>query len=283
MAASPLSTVDEARRVLGTRLRELRVRGGFRTARAFAARAGWSESKVSRIEHGQTSPSDDDLMIYASLSGEPDAYGDLVASSATIDEMYVEWRRVQGAGLAPVQEAALPRYERTRHFRIYEPGVVPGLLQTPDYARALMQRVITFLRMPDDLDAAVAARINRQRFLRDGHRRFGVILEETALRSRFGGPDVMAAQLGHLLQVAALPHVSLGIVPMSADRGMWPAEGFWVYDDTQVVIELASAQVTIKQPTEIELYARVFAELASIAVHGKDARALIAQAVAALG
>ncbi|WP_328786342.1 MULTISPECIES: Scr1 family TA system antitoxin-like transcriptional regulator [unclassified Streptomyces] len=68
--------------------------------------------------------------------------------------MYVEWKRVFGNGLMPVQEAALPRYERTRHFRIYEPDVVPGLLQTPAYARALMGRVIAVWGIPDDAEQA---------------------------------------------------------------------------------------------------------------------------------
>ncbi|WP_405596886.1 helix-turn-helix domain-containing protein [Streptomyces sp. NBC_01410] len=59
MASSPSSAVQDARQALGGRLREIRKAGGFRTARAFAARAGWSESKASRIENGVTTPSDE--------------------------------------------------------------------------------------------------------------------------------------------------------------------------------------------------------------------------------
>ncbi|MFI0912461.1 helix-turn-helix domain-containing protein [Streptomyces abikoensis] len=274
--------MQEARRALGGRLREIRKAGGFRTARAFAARAGWSESKASRIENGITQPSEDDLLAYAELCRAPDLYGDLVATVHGIEEMYVEWRRLHRDGLRPVQESLVPLTERTRHFRIYEPGVIPGLLQTPDYARSIMGRIIAFWDIPDDTEAAVAVRMGRQQVLRDAGRQFGILIEETALRSRFGDAEVMATQLGHLLTVSVLQQVSLGIVPMTADRTMWPLEGFWIYDDEQVLIELATAQITIKQPSEVATYTRMFAEMAQIAVFGKAARALITEAINAL-
>lgn len=282
MGSSPSSAVQEARAALGNRLREIRKTGGFRTARAFAARAGWSESKASRIENGITQPSEEDLRQYAELCQAPGAYPDLLAAANNIEEMYVEWRRLQHDGLRPVQEAHVPLYERTHRFRIYEPGVIPGLLQTPAYARSIMSRIIGFWEIPDDTEQAVAVRMGRQQVLRDANRQFGILLEETALRSRFGDAEVMANQLGHLLTVSVLQQVSLGIVPMTADRTMWPLEGFWIFDDDQVVIELATAQVTVKQPSEITMYARMFSELAKIACFGKAARALITEAINSL-
>ncbi|MEH6377601.1 helix-turn-helix transcriptional regulator [Streptomyces sp. KLMMK] len=276
------SAVREARVALGGRLREIRKAGGFKTARAFAACAGWSESKASRIENGITRPSEEDLRQYTELCQVPHAYDDLVATAQNIEEMYVEWRRLHRDGLRPIQEAHVPLYERTRHFRVYEPGVIPGLLQTPAYARSIMGRIIGFWGIPDDTEDAVAVRMGRRQVLRDAGRRFGFLMEEAALRSRFGDAEVMAHQLGHLLTVSVLQQVSLGIVPMTADRVMWPVEGFWIYDDEQVVIELATAQVTVKQPSEVAMYARVFSELARIAVYGKAARALITEAVNAL-
>ncbi|MFI1885578.1 helix-turn-helix domain-containing protein [Streptomyces jumonjinensis] len=283
MAVSASSAVREARRTLGSRLREMRKEAGFRTARAFAARAGWSESKASRIENGVTALAEGDLRRYAELCGVPEIYADLLATSHNIEELYVEWRRVEGRGLQPVQQASVPLYERTRRFRIYESGVIPGLVQTADYARAIMSRIIVFRGIPDDTDAAVAARVDRQRVLYNASRRFAFLMEETALRSRFGDSEVMAAQLGHLLKVAALPQVSFGIIPMSADRVMWPVEGFWIFDDRQVLIELVTAEVTVKQPSEIAFYTRTFAELAAMACYGPQARALIADAISALG
>ncbi|MEV7419653.1 helix-turn-helix transcriptional regulator [Streptomyces sp. NPDC089919] len=282
MNRPPSSAVQDARVALGRRLRDMRKPTGL-TARALAARAGWSESKASRIENGRTPPSDQDLLAYVTICGVPQEYEDLRATAHGIDEMYVEWKRLQRAGLKHAQEAHVPLYARTSRFRVYEPGVIPGLLQTADYATAIMHRIVTFRQIPDDVEAAVTVRMLRQRYLHDAHRHFAIVLEESALRSRFGGPGVMAAQLGHLLQIAVLPNVSLGVIPMTAERVMWPVEGFWIYDDSQVIIELATAQVTVKQPSEIQTYARMFAELAKLGCHGRPARALIAESIAALG
>ncbi|NEA54378.1 helix-turn-helix domain-containing protein [Streptomyces sp. SID13666] len=282
MATSPSSAVLDARRALGRRLREIRRPTGL-TARAFAARAGWSESKASRIENGKTSPSDPDLLTYATLCGVPELYVDLVSTLHNIEEMYVEWRRLQSDGLRQIQQAHVPLYERTRHFRVYEPGVIPGLLQTGDYAQAIMKRIVSFWDIPDDTEAAAKVRVDRQRVLREGDRRFAFLVEETALWSRFGTADVMAAQLGHLLTVGSLPQVSLGVIPMTAERTMWPLEGFWIFDKDQVIIELATAQVTVKQPSEVGTYLQMFAKLADIACYGQQARNLIAKAISSLG
>ncbi|MFH8635522.1 helix-turn-helix domain-containing protein [Streptomyces goshikiensis] len=265
------------------RLRDLRQEGGFRTARAFAARVGWSESKVSRIEHGVTSPSEDDLRAYAAHCGTPQDCQDLLAAASSIEEMYVEWKRLFGNGIAPVQEAALPLYERTRHFRIYEPGVIPGLLQTPAYAKALMGRIIEFWGIPDDADQAAEVRaVRKASVMRDAGRKFGLVVEETALRAVFGDTETMAAQLGHLMTVSLWQQVSLGVIPMGAERIMWPNEGFWIFDEDRVVIELSSAEVTLTQPSEVGTYTRIFSELARMAVYGKAARALITDAINAL-
>jgi hypothetical protein len=93
----------------------------------------------------------------------------------------------------------------------------------------------------------------------------------------------MAAQLGHLMTVGAMPCVSLGIIPMaSPGRTRWPLETFHMYDDTLVSVELLSARVTVTQPSEIELYERAFAGLQQLAVYGAEARLLIMEAIAAL-
>jgi hypothetical protein len=89
----------------------------------------------------------------------------------------------------------------------------------------------------------------------------------------------MGEQLRHLLIVASLPSVSLGIIPMNADRSaLWPVEGFFLYDDQQVNVELVSGHLTLTQPREIVMYGRTFAMLADQAVYGRAARALIVAA-----
>ncbi|SNT53070.1 hypothetical protein SAMN05443665_103986 [Actinomadura meyerae] len=189
---------------------------------------------------------------------------------------------MQRGGLKRLQDAVMPLWEQTASFRIYEPGVVPGFLQTEGYAGALLARIADFFSLPDGGDEAAKARVGRQRLLYGGGHRFAVVIEESVLRTSIGDVAVMAGQLGHLLDIMTLPSMSLGIIPFSVFRAMWPVEGFWILDDEQVVIETVSAKVTVRQADELELYRRTFSELSSMAVHGSRARGLITAAIAAL-
>ncbi|RBM18959.1 helix-turn-helix transcriptional regulator [Streptomyces sp. PT12] len=281
MASS--SSVQQAREALGKRLREIRKDSGL-TARELASRAGWHESKCSRIENGRTGPSDDDLRSWALHCGAQDQTADLIATARNINGAYVEWRRMERSGLRRAQEAVIPLWESTRNFRAYSSWLIPGPLQT----RAYIQRVLTAIRnrraLPDDVEAAVEVRLKRQHIVHKGHYRFAFLLEEGVLRQRLGGAETMAGQLGHLLSLATFPNVSLGVIPLEADRSIqWSTESFWIFDDKQVNVELISAYLTITQPHEIGLYAQAFSELSQLAVYGAQARARITAAMDALG
>ncbi|MEU6327316.1 helix-turn-helix transcriptional regulator [Streptomyces sp. NPDC047049] len=277
------SSIRQAREALGKRLREMRKDSGL-TARELAARAGWHESKCSRIENGRTGPSDDDLRVWALHCGAEGQTADLIATARNIDGAYVEWRRMERSGLRRAQESVLPLWEGTRHFRAYSSWLIPGPFQTPAYIEAILRAIRDRRALPDDLEEAVQVRVDKQRILHEGPRRFAVILEESALRHRIGGTATMAGQLGHLLSLAALPHVSLGVIPLHADRtALWPVEDFWIFDETQVSVELVSAFLTVTQPHEISMYAHTFAGLAELAVYGAPARTLITAAIDSLG
>ena len=252
--------------------------------RGHAARAGWhGGSKVTKIEHGTRPPSADDIRTWCRVCHADREAPDLIAASRAADSMYVEWRRLQPTGLRHTQEARVPLYERTRVFKAYCPSVIPGWLQTPAYAAALLSAISAFHGTPDDTEDAVAARVSRNRVVRDGNHRFALLVEETALRYRIGAPDVMGAQLRHLLEVMELPWVALGVIPSASQRDMWPLEQFTVFDDNRVHVELLSAQVTVTVPSEIILYVRAYERLARLAVYGEAAQTLIADAIATLG
>lgn len=279
---SPASSAQRARDALGQRLREIRNDAGL-TGRDLGRLAGWHSSKVSRIEHGSQSPSIDDIRVWCRHCGAQDQTEDLLASLRTVEGMWVEWRRMERTGLRLAQESVRPLYERTRRFRVYSPGLVPGILQTEAYTRAILTGFMRRRRLPDDVDAAVAVRMERQRFLYKGDHRFAVLMEQSALWSGVGGDNVTAGQLGHLITVSSLPSVSLGIIAPRSDRDVaWPIEGFWMFDDDQVAVELVSGHLTVTQPREIEMYAQAFAELSGIAVFGARARNLITSAISAL-
>ncbi|MGR3931591.1 DUF5753 domain-containing protein [Streptomyces sp. BRA346] len=277
------STVAEARRALGQRLREIRKDSGL-TARALAALAGWHESKCSRIEHGRTPPSDADIRAWTLHCGAQDQTTDLIATARAVKGMYIEWRRMERAGLKRVQESVAPLFERTRRFRVYQSWVIPGLLQTSAYTGAVLGTVAALRDVPDDIEGAVSVRMERQRVLHSGDHRFAMLIEEWVLRTVIGDREIMAGQLGHLIAVASLPSVSLGIIPMGVPRGAgWPVESFTMYDDDQVNVELVSAHLTVTQPREVKEYVRAFTKLSAKAVYGTAARSLITAAIDSLG
>ncbi|WP_406507153.1 helix-turn-helix domain-containing protein [Streptomyces sp. NBC_00212] len=282
MPVSPSSSAQAAREALAARLRDLRLDAGL-NGRDLAARAGWSTAKASRIENAKTPPSDADIKAWCRACLAEDQTADLIAANRTADSMYVEWRRKQRTGLRRLQESAVPLFERTRHFRVYCSNVVPGLIQTDAYARALLSAITEFRNIPNDVEQAVEARMARSHVIREGDHRFALIIEEDVLYYGFGDAEVMAGQLGYLLAVMSLPSVSLGVIPRAAPRRMWPIETFMVFDDQRAAVELLSADVTVTVPSEVVLYVRAFKELAKMAVHGPQARALITEAINSLG
>ncbi|MFD7285691.1 helix-turn-helix domain-containing protein [Streptomyces sp. NPDC059863] len=281
MPASPSSSVQAARRTVADRLREIRRDAGL-SAKDVADRTGWYKSKVSRLENAVTPPSDGDIRAWCRACGADGLAADLIAASRTADNMYVEWRRLQRTGLRRLQESYVPLFERTRVFRIYCSNVVPGLLQTDAYARALLGSIAAFRETPDDVSEAVAARVERSRVIREGNHRFALLVEESVLRHRVGDAETMAAQLGYLMSVMTFPAVSLGVIPFTADRRMWMVETFSVYDEEQAQVELLTAQVNVTAPSEVQQYLKAFAQFSGLAVYGAAARALITSAVHAL-
>ncbi|MFC9297071.1 helix-turn-helix domain-containing protein [Streptomyces sp. NPDC057011] len=282
MPASPSSAAQAARRSVAHRLRELRTEAGI-SGGELGDRCGWTHSKSSRIENAKTPPTPDDIRRWCDACGAQGQTADIIAQSQNAESLYLEWRRRVRSGLKQLQNSYLPLFRSTRHFRVYSATVLPHFVQTEGYASGLLTAISQFREIPNDVDEAVAARMQRNEILREPGRRFVLLVEETALRYQLTDVEAMAAQLGHLMTVGAMPSVSLGIIPMaSPGRTRWPLETFHMYDDTLVSVELLAARVTVTQPSEIELYERAFAGLQQLAVYGAEARSLIMEAIAAL-
>jgi hypothetical protein len=95
------------------------------------------------------------------------------------------------------------------------------------------------------------------------------------LRTWFGTAEIQAGQLGRLLEVMSVPTVSLGIIPMMAERTAVASAGFWIFDDSLVALETPTASIEVTRPQEIDLYTRMFEHLKTSAFYGAAARALI--------
>jgi transcriptional regulator with XRE-family HTH domain len=266
--------VLEARRALGQRLRELRRQAGI-TGQQLADSLSWPPSKVSKLENGRQAPTDDDIRAWTGQTHSDGETDGLLASLHTLESQHAEWRRLFQGGLHPHQVELAELDERTRVFRAFEPTVVPGLLQTAEYARARFAEGIRVFRVPNDIDAAVRGRMLRQDMLYRSDKRFHFILTEAALRFRLCDVDVLLAQLDRLVSLSALRNVRLGIVGFDTRPVVAPWHGFWLLDNERVVIETYSAELNLAQPQEIALYGSIFEQLAGGASYGSAARAII--------
>ena len=272
------TSADQARASLGIRLRDIRRDAGL-SGTELARLSGWLSSKVSKIEHGKQTPSEEDLRIWCEHCRALDELPDLIAAVRSIETQFAEWRRIMRSGTRRRQQASAAAYERARLFRIYEPAVVPGLLQTREYAVAVLLTFIDFVRIPEDAEEGAAARLERQRVLTHGDRRFHMVLGEQALHTNVGGAEVMTGQLERLLAVLKLPRLRLGIIPMDAPYRVPLNNGFWILDEALVQFDTYSAELSLVRPDEIALYGRAFERLAALAVYGAEAKGIIAGAL----
>lgn len=267
------NAVHQAREVLGHRLRDIRRDAGL-TGRQLATLASWHSSKVSKIEYGKQTPGEDDIRAWCRHCDAPEQIPDLIATVRNVEAMYIEWRRMLRVGTKRRQEESISLESQTGLFRWYEPVLIPGILQTAEYAAGVLARVIDFYGIPDDVDAGVAARMERQQALYRGDHRFHFILAQQALLTTVGDTAVMVGQLDRLLTVLSLPRVRLGVVPaLTTYRS--PTNQFIMFDSRTVHVETVSAELKITQPREIALYARTFEELSEVAVYDQEARELI--------
>ncbi|MBD0746254.1 helix-turn-helix transcriptional regulator [Streptomyces sp. CBMA152] len=282
MPPHPSSSVQKAREDLAGRLRDIRKDAGI-SGRELAVRCGWSESKSSRIENARTPPSDADIRAWCRACGADGQVPDLIAANRQSSNAHVQWRRLQRSGLRLLQESTGDLYQRTGVFRVYVSDVIPGFLQTPGYAAALLSSIARFRGTPDDVGDAVTARMKRNEVLSKGACRFSFVLEESVLRHRLCSAETMAAQLGQVLGAMDLPHVAVGIIPFAAQRTVWPMPTFTIFDDTRVHADTLDSASTLTQPSQVELYERAFQRLSQEARRGAEARALVAEALAVLG
>jgi transcriptional regulator with XRE-family HTH domain len=279
VTTSPSSSAKQAQKALGARLREIRKDAGL-SGRALAAVTGQHFTRVSKIENGVQHPTDHDIRVWCRACAAESQIADLIAAARAVESAYLEFQRQARAGIRRVLGAhTTARYERTGVFRIYEHNVIPGLFQTAAYSAAMLSFWIRFLEVPNDIEAAVIARMERQRVLLHRDKQFTAVLEEQALRTWFDTVEVQHDQLKRLLEVMSMPTVSLGIIPLMTEKTAVASAGFWIFDRSLAALETPTASVEVTQPKEIELYARMFAHLQAAARHGPAARALINKAL----
>ena len=262
---------------LAERLLGLRKAAGL-TGDDLAAQLSWPRSKVSKIENGRQVPSPDDIRAWAGVCHQPEVAADLLELLADVQSVHTRWRnRLRKGGQASVQ-ADLDRMTQTAtRIRNAEVAIVPGLLQTAGYVRAIAAQS-ALIHGNTDVDAAVAARMRRQEILYDSAKRFEFVMTEAALRMLSCPRNVMLGQLDRLLSMD-LENVTLGIIPMGRELQMTLYNGFLMLDD---VLVTESYGYEDQGTDQAEAHARIFELLMDESSTGEDARGLIVAAAASL-
>ncbi|MGH3714297.1 MAG: helix-turn-helix domain-containing protein [Micromonosporaceae bacterium] len=276
------SSIQEARRALGARLRQLRKSAGL-TGRAIAEATGQHVTRVSRVENGVQPPTEQQIRDWCDACSAEDQILELIATARTVDSAYQDWVRVSREGMRRLGGThTIASYRRTRTFRVHEPLVMPGFFQTETYFRRILPFWYKFLDAPEDTEATVASRLARTAAALSPDKRIAVVLGEQAIRTHRGSAEEHVEQLTHLLSVMRLPFVSVGIIPADARRYAIATIGFWIFDSNAVVLETPTAAIKVTRPDEIAQYVKLFELLQAEAIYGQDARQLIADVVADL-
>jgi transcriptional regulator with XRE-family HTH domain len=266
-------------RQLAAELRRLRAAATL-TGEETAARLGWSPSKVSRIETGQTAPSPADLRRVLDLyevTGTQRGRLELLGQSAG----QRGWWDAYADTLGPEYTALIALEAEAESVRWYSPMLVPGLLQTERYAREVIRSGL-LIAPPGEIERRVQVKMNRQRVLaRDTPLLLDVVLDEAAILRAVGDAAVMREQLAHLTEIAGQPSVNLQMLPLAAGphpatTGEFTILGFPDLIAPDVVyLENMTSDLYVEREADVYRYAMAFDRLRAIALGPDDSAALI--------
>lgn len=215
MAATETTGSTVPRRQLGRYLRDLRNRQKI-TVKTAAEALEWSETKIWRVETGQTSLRSLDVEQMCRIYAAPPDMTEALMGLAK-ETKAKGWWHAYGDVIPENFDLYLGLEEASAQLAWYEPELVPGLLQTEGYARTVISADKPDVD-PEEIDRRVQLRIERQALIRrrTAPLKLRAVLNESILRRPVGGRDVMAAQLDALAEAAELPNVRLRVVPFSA-------------------------------------------------------------------
>ncbi|MER6142243.1 helix-turn-helix transcriptional regulator [Streptomyces sparsogenes] len=269
------------RRKLGAELRRLRDLAGLTSGEA-ARRVGWHQSKVSRLETGRSGakPSDVARLLDVYEVADPELRGLLEAlcggGASDPEGSRRGWWYAYRDLLPPAYRDFISLESEASAASTLETTVVPGLLQTPDYARAVTRAALPDLP-PPQVDTLVEVRIARQSVLRGARPlRLHAVLDEAVLRREVGGPGVMAAQLRHLAEVAALPQVRLQVLPFSAGMPIGITGPFIIFsfshitDLDVVVLDHLTSSLYLERKEDLRAYSAAFDTLRTKALSVRE-------------
>ncbi len=250
---------------LATTLRRLRHDAGLSGFEA-ARRANLSQSTVSRLETGRRAPTVREVTALCKAYRAPaDVRAALQATARDLQEGTTSARIVLQRP-REMQERIGRIEQSSALIRGFQPAMVIGLVQTVDYARAMMSGRVS----GPALHKLAESRQERQAILDTG-RRFTLLHAEGALRWHIGSATIMADQLDHLAGLTRHPNLRLGVIPWDRPLTMHARHAFHLYDTHTVIVGTESGTAFITDSAEVAAYDRRFAELEQVAVFADQA------------
>lgn len=274
---------DRGRR-LAEELRRIRSIAGM-SGRVLADKIEISQSKVSRIESGDAIPSLPEVRAWAeAVHASEDTWHLLSALTETTHTAVSRWRNKLD-DRPHLQDDVEAKERAAARIRTFQPSVVPGLLQTADYARQVFGMFQEPPYGPEQLAKAVAARVERQLLLHEEERSFDFLITESALRWRPGSPASLAAQIDRIASLSTLGNLTVGVLPLTARAAVPHSHAFTIYEpaddegDTFVNIEMVHATLDVFRESDVGAFQRRWESLDRAALHGDEARGFLQQLV----
>jgi transcriptional regulator with XRE-family HTH domain len=276
MASAQSPTVR--RRRLALELRRLREAARL-TCEDVAERLECSASKISRVETGRVSVSPRDVRDMLEIYGVPDEQRDSLVQLAR-ESRQKGWWHAYGDSVQPHFATYLGLESAASEIRIYEVNLIPGLLQTEEYARAVI--TAGMVNSPrSEIERTVALRMERQQVARSSTPKVWAVLDEAALRRQVGGPEVMRVQLEYLREMCGMPNVSLQVIPF--DGGAHPGMGrpfvILVFpelvDPDVVYLEDLTSALWVEDVVQVDRYNVFFNHLRATALSFENSAALM--------
>lgn len=259
--------INARRLALQDQIRILRAAAGLSGTR-LAKLLGWPQSKVSKIETCAQAVTDADLVQLGEAFNLPVSERDELRNELrAIRVEEARWSKQLRVGHRRVQEKHAQAEADATHIRGFQLHIIPGLLQTAPYARAVFESLSRFRRTRRDTDEAVQARLERQRVLFDDSKRIELLMTETPLNYPLVSPAEMLAQIDRLIALLGTRSLRFGIIPVGKALPAAAAHSFVIRDDVAIV-ELINSEVTTREPEDLELFGRYLDELWELADEG---------------
>lgn len=236
---------------------------------------GKRQPSISRYEAGKFVPEPDDVAALLRFYGAP----------ATVRRRLVQIARdlrentnppvrvVMSRGVGKMQQRIGRIEASSKVIRSFCPTFVIGLLQTPEYVRAVFSSGGDLSE--SQVQEGVDARLIRQELLTDPSREFVLVMTEGSLLWQIGGPALMVEQITHIERVSQLPNVRVGIIPWTTVVSVTPTHAFDVHDERAAIVGTEVATAFMTNPHDVGALAKLFTELEALASFGEDARGVL--------